>query len=293
MFYTSPTFVTILSWRWRARLGNLCTASALHISTTCTGTARTFPNMSPCDRLMLKTHAQTNHMGGSEKFWFYWRTKTYRAGVHCLYHACSKEDGGLAVGSAVKCRKAIFAYVAKRKSSSCTLYVCWNRVKKKFFFDFESLVLRKFRKITAISHPCNHLHVIDWCWKLMLRPITSSNMSPCDRLMLKTHAQTNLGRVVSRKSTASHYPLLHTIPCFTLSTVNSDPLLHTIHCFTVIHCFTAIHCFTLPTASHYPLLHTIHSKQWSTASHYPLLHSDPLLHTTHCFTLSPASHYPQ
>ena len=25
---------------------------------------------------------------------------------------------------AVKCRKAIFAYVAKRKSSSCTLYVC-------------------------------------------------------------------------------------------------------------------------------------------------------------------------
>ena len=42
----------------------------------------------------------------------------------CLYHACSKEDGGLAVGSAVKCRKAIFTYVAKRKSSSCTLYVC-------------------------------------------------------------------------------------------------------------------------------------------------------------------------
>ena len=26
--------------------------------------------------------------------------------------------------------------------------------KKKKFFDFESLVLRKFRKITAISHPC-------------------------------------------------------------------------------------------------------------------------------------------
>ena len=44
---------------------------------------------------------------------------------------CSKEDGSLAVGSAVKCRKAIFAYAAKRKSSSCTLYVCWNRVKKK------------------------------------------------------------------------------------------------------------------------------------------------------------------
>ena len=70
---------------------------------------------------------------------------------------CSKEHGGLAVGSAVKCRKAIFAYVAKRKSSSCTLYVCWNRVKKKKEkkrnFDFESLVLRKFRKITAISHP--------------------------------------------------------------------------------------------------------------------------------------------
>ena len=45
-----------------------------------------------------------------------------------------------------KCRKmpeAIFAYVAKRKSSSCTLYVCWNRVKKKEKkrnFDFESLV---------------------------------------------------------------------------------------------------------------------------------------------------------
>ena len=26
--------------------------------------------------------------------------------------------------SAIKCRKAIFAYVAKRKSSSCTFYVC-------------------------------------------------------------------------------------------------------------------------------------------------------------------------
>ena len=107
-------------------------------------------------------------MGGSEKFWFYWRTKKYRAGVHqaegtlCLYHVCSKEDGGLAVGSAVKCRKAIFAYVAQRKSSSCTLYVCWNRAKKKKkkkIFDFESLVLRKFRKITAISHPCDHYHI--------------------------------------------------------------------------------------------------------------------------------------
>ena len=31
----------------------------------------------------------------------------------CLYHACSKEDGGLAIGSARKCRKAIFAYVTK------------------------------------------------------------------------------------------------------------------------------------------------------------------------------------
>ena len=60
--------------------------------------------------------------------------------------------------SAVKSRKSIFAYVAKRKSSSRTLYTCRNRVKKKiikFFFDFESLVLRKFRKITAISHPWN------------------------------------------------------------------------------------------------------------------------------------------
>ena len=52
-------------------------------------------------------------------------------GTPCLYHACAKEDGGLAGGSAVKCRKAIFAYVAKRKSSSRTLYTCWNRVKKK------------------------------------------------------------------------------------------------------------------------------------------------------------------
>ena len=33
--------------------------------------------------------------------------------------------------SAVKCRKAIFVYVAKRKSSSRALYTCWNRVKKK------------------------------------------------------------------------------------------------------------------------------------------------------------------
>ena len=57
--------------------------------------------------------------------------------------------------SAVKCRKAIFAYVTKRKSSSRTLYTCWNRVKKKKKKkkDFESLVLRKFRKITALSHP--------------------------------------------------------------------------------------------------------------------------------------------
>ena len=54
-----------------------------------------------------------------------------KEGTPCLYHACSKEDGAcskedgsLAVGSAVKCRKVIFAYVAKRKSSSCTLYVC-------------------------------------------------------------------------------------------------------------------------------------------------------------------------
>ena len=45
-------------------------------------------------------------------------------GTPCLYHACAKEDGGLAGGSAVKCRKAIFAYVAKRKSSSRTLYTC-------------------------------------------------------------------------------------------------------------------------------------------------------------------------
>ena len=98
---------------------------------------------------------QSNHMGGSEKFWFCWKTKKYWAeGTPCLYHACSREDGGLAVGSAVKCRKAIFAYVAKRKSSSCTLYVCWNRVKKKK--KFWKFGLRKFCKITAISHPCNH-----------------------------------------------------------------------------------------------------------------------------------------
>ena len=62
--------------------------------------------------------------------------------------------------SAVKYRKAIFTYVAKRKSSSRTLYTCWNRVKNKNkkIVDFESLVLRKFRKITAISHPCIHIH---------------------------------------------------------------------------------------------------------------------------------------
>ena len=52
-------------------------------------------------------------------------------GTPCLYHACAKEDGGLAGGSAVKCREAIFANVAKRKSLSRTLYTCWNRVKKK------------------------------------------------------------------------------------------------------------------------------------------------------------------
>ena len=33
--------------------------------------------------------------------------------------------------SAVKCRKAIFAYVAKRKSSSRTLCTCWSRIFKK------------------------------------------------------------------------------------------------------------------------------------------------------------------
>ena len=116
----------------------------------------TIPKQSSSNQVLTSTHSPPGHnmtchpnvmywpwislalycMGGSEKFWFYWRTKTYRAGVHCLYHACSKEDGGLAVGSAVKCRKAIFAYVAKRKSSSSTLYVCWNRVKQHFFFLF-------------------------------------------------------------------------------------------------------------------------------------------------------------
>ena len=40
-----------------------------------------------------------------------------------------------------------------RRVVYCT---CWNRVKKKKKKDFESLVLRKFRKITAISHPCLH-----------------------------------------------------------------------------------------------------------------------------------------
>ena len=133
---------------------NLATHIYIHIN----------PAMRICQGFLTRL-VYLKHMGGSEKFWFYWRTKKYRAGVHkaegtpCLYHACSKEDGGLAVGSAVKCRKAIFAYVAKRKSSSCTWYVCWNRVKKKKkkkIFDFESLVLQKFRIITAISHPCKH-----------------------------------------------------------------------------------------------------------------------------------------
>ena len=62
--------------------------------------------------------------------------------------------------SAVKCQKAIFAYVAKRKSLSCTLYTCWNRGIYKKKIDFESLVLRKFRKITAISHPCKRPRTI-------------------------------------------------------------------------------------------------------------------------------------
>ena len=40
-------------------------------------------------------------------------------------HVCiMRVQKKMAVGSALKCRKAIFAYVAKRKSSSCTLYVC-------------------------------------------------------------------------------------------------------------------------------------------------------------------------
>ena len=49
-----------------------------------------------------------------------------------------KEDGGLAGGSAVKCRKAIFAYVAKRKSSSRILYMLSKKKKKKkiFFWKF-------------------------------------------------------------------------------------------------------------------------------------------------------------
>ena len=38
-----------------------------------------------------------------------------------------------------------------------------KKKKKKRNFDFESLVLRKFRKITAISHPCNRCSVLVQC----------------------------------------------------------------------------------------------------------------------------------
>ena len=44
--------------------------------------------------------------------------------------------------SAVKCRKAIFAYVAKRKSSSRTLCTCWNRIIKKNLKKKEILILK-------------------------------------------------------------------------------------------------------------------------------------------------------
>ena len=43
--------------------------------------------------------------------------------LHVCIMRVPKEDGGLAGGSAVKCWKAIFAYVAKPKSSSCILYM--------------------------------------------------------------------------------------------------------------------------------------------------------------------------
>ena len=46
------------------------------------------------------------------------------------------------------------------QSESCRVAHCMYveiefKKKKNFFFDFESLALRKFRKITAISHPCS------------------------------------------------------------------------------------------------------------------------------------------
>ena len=46
-----------------------------------------------------------------------------------------------------------------RRVAHC-MYVEIELKKKKKIFDFESLVLRKFRKITAISHPCSA--VVGW-----------------------------------------------------------------------------------------------------------------------------------
>ena len=69
--------------------------------------------------------------------------------------------------SAVKCRKAIFAYVAKRKSSSRTLYTCSNRERKKktlkVWFYGNSVKLRQ--SPTHAHHKHWHSTAM-WCSQL-------------------------------------------------------------------------------------------------------------------------------
>ena len=106
-------------------------------------------------------------------------------GTPCLYHACAKEDGGLAGGSAVKCRKAMFAYVAKRKSSSRTLYTCWKKKKKK-----EILILKVWfygNSVKLRQSPTHDSINARFCWQTRIRSRVISILSapPTDCLKNK------------------------------------------------------------------------------------------------------------
>ena len=91
-------------------------------------------------------------------------------GTPCLYHACAKRRWRL---GGRKCRKMPESNICVcRKAKVVESHIVHVEIelkKKKKNFDFESLVLRKFRKITAISHPwefdhhtqrTKHVHII-------------------------------------------------------------------------------------------------------------------------------------
>ena len=94
---------------------------------------------------------------------------------------CAKEDGGLEAGSAVKCRKAIFAYVTKRKSSSRILYACWNRVTNFFFtlkvwFYGNSVKLRQSPTHASSSNCIQRRNSRGFFYNLLMVPHIVSNM---------------------------------------------------------------------------------------------------------------------